>query len=194
MEKIKEYLQDAMLYVIDMQNVYSNGAKWECKNFSKAMGNISELLKRGRSENVVLTRYIASENPIGVWKDYNTENADVNNDPWCNELAADLQKYVGRYPCLDKSTYSAYKITELKAMTETMSCVITVGVVAECCVLSTVMDLIDAGKYVIYLKDAVAGIDDSTEQATLKVLEGLCPLHLSIMTTEELLEIIEGDK
>lgn len=43
--------------------------------------------------------------------------------------------------------------------------------------------------HVIYLKDAVAGVNNETEEATIKVLEGLAPLHLSIMTTEEYLQM-----
>lgn len=71
---------------------------------------------------------------------------------------------------------------------------IVTGVVAECCVLSTVMSLIDMGIYVIYLKDAVAGIDETTEEAAIKVLEGLSPLHLKIMTTEDYRKVKEGNE
>ena len=51
--------------------------------------------------------------------------------------------------------------------------------------LATVSSLIDAGKYVYYITDAIAGLDNEKEEATIKVLEGLTPLHLSIMTTNE---------
>lgn len=51
--------------------------------------------------------------------------------------------------------------------------------------LATVSSLIDAGKYVYYITDAVAGLDNEKENATIKVLEGLAPLHLSIITTNE---------
>ena len=60
------------------------------------------------------------------------------------------------------------------------------GVVAECCVLSTVFALIDMGKYVIYLKDGVAGLDIETEKAVEKVLSGLEPLHLKRESCKEL--------
>ncbi len=72
-------------------------------------------------------------------------------------------------------------------MAKAASCVVITGVVAECCVLSTVMDLIDAGIYVIYIKDAISGIRPETEKAVETVLSGLCPLHLSVLCTEEYL-------
>ena len=97
-----------------------------------------------------------------------------------------LQK---KYKCYSKSVYSSYSIEQIRKAASNASCVVVTGVVAECCVLSTVMSLIDAGVYVIYLKDAVAGVNNETEEATITVLEGLAPLHLSIMTTEEYLQI-----
>ena len=87
------------------------------------------------------------------------------------------------------STYSAYSIEEVRNRATEASCVVVTGVVAECCVLSTVMSLIDAGVYVMYLKDAVAGINEETEKATITILEGLAPLHLSIIDTEQYLSL-----
>ena len=98
-------------------------------------------------------------------------------------------KYEDKYKVIDKSVYSSLSVDEVKLAVESSSCVVVTGVVAECCVMSTVMNLIDLGKYVVYLKDAVAGVDDDTEKATIKVLEGLAPLHLSIMDTKEYLEL-----
>lgn len=40
------------------------------------------------------------------------------------------------------------------------------GVVAECCVLSTVLSAIDAGCKVIYLTDAVAGLSEVSRKET----------------------------
>ena len=101
----------------------------------------------------------------------------------------DFKELQKKYKCYSKSVYSSYSIEQIRKAASDASCVVVTGVVAECCVLSTVMSLIDAGVYVIYLKDAVAGVNNETEEATIKVLEGLAPLHLSIMTTEEYLQI-----
>jgi nicotinamidase-related amidase len=50
--------------------------------------------------------------------------------------------------------------------------VVVTGVVAECCVLSTVMELIDAGIYTVYLTDGVSGLDREKEAATELILSG----------------------
>lgn len=180
-----------LLLVIDMQNVYSRGQAWECKNFDNVCRNIQRLLHHLTNEQAIFTRYIASKNPQGTWKDYNRENADINHDVWSNEIVDALKAPLGKHPCYDKSVYSSLSIGEIREAIKNKTCVIVTGVVAECCVLSTVMELIDTGVYVIYLKDAVAGIDMDTEAATMKVLEGLAPLQLQFMTTEECIGFLD---
>lgn len=187
MKRRKNLVLNPLILVIDMQNVYAKNQKWECKNYERALEKTICLLEQSNG-NDLFTRYIASKKPVGVWKDYNCENADVNSDEWLNELDNDLREGFKHVKCYDKSVYSAYSIEEVREVVEQSSCVVVTGVVAECCVLSTVMDLIDAGKYVFYISDAVAGINDETETATIKVLEGLSPLHLKIMKTDEYIE------
>jgi len=63
--------------------------------------------------------------------------------------------------------------------------VVLAGVVAECCVLFTATALIDEGVSVIYLTDAVAGINKETQKATELMFEGLEPLHIRRMTVNE---------
>ncbi|MBQ3545496.1 MAG: isochorismatase family protein [Lachnospiraceae bacterium] len=187
--RLLKMIKQPLMLVIDMQNIYLKGQKWECVNFEQALDKIKILIDYCISDKVIFTRYIATENQHGVWNDYNIENADVNLDEWSNELVDDLKSLQGKYECFDKSVYSSYSIGKIRDAVAEASCVVVTGVVAECCILSTVMNLIDAGVYVIYLKDAIAGVDEDTEVATIKVLEGLSPLHLSIMTTEEYLEM-----
>lgn len=181
--------KNPLVLVIDMQNVYSEGQAWECKNLKPALQNIRFLLEHLSGEEVIFTKYIASNHPVGVWKQYNRENVAINQDAWLNELVPELQDFTDRYPVLEKSVYSSFQIEEVREKAKMASCVIVTGVVAECCVLSTIMSLIDAGIYVIYLKDAVVGIDEKAEQATLTVLDGLSPLHMKIMKTEEYVEV-----
>lgn len=139
--------------------------------FEEADRNIRILLDHVTREEVLFTKYTAAVQPVGVWKDYNRENAAVNADPWLNDMVSDLKPYTDQYPVYEKSTYSSLENALIREKVKEKSCVIVTGVVAECCVLSTVMSLIDMGIYVIYLKDAVAGIDETTEEAATKVLE-----------------------
>ena len=103
---MKERLENPMLLVIDMQNVYGKGQAWECERFEEADRNIRILLDHVTREEVLFTKYTAAAQPVGVWKDYNRENAAVNADPRLNDLVSDLKPYTDQYPVYEKSTYS----------------------------------------------------------------------------------------
>ncbi len=185
-ERIKKMLSNPTLLVIDLQNVYSKGQKWECKNFDEVIKNIKLLLSNLKNNKVVFTRFKANQKPKGVWENYNMQNADVNSDKWLNNIADGVKQFSEKYPCYDKSVYSAYSIKSIREIAAESSCVVITGAVAECCVLSTVMSFIDAGVYVVYLKDAIASIDDKVKSATLNVLDGFAPLQINIMDTKEI--------
>ena len=175
-----------LFLVIDMQNVYDKGGQWYCPNITNASLNIKKVLSQDL--DVIFTKYIASTAPVGVWKQYNIENKEVNEDEFSNKIMDVFEEDIQKYPVYSKSTYSSCTIPEVLEKAKCAKRVVVSGVVAECCVLATVMALIDEGIKVIYLTDAVAGIDDQTESAVIKVLEGLAPLHIECMTTEEYLK------
>lgn len=178
-----------LFLVIDMQNVYGEGGQWCCPNTMNAGRNILKLLKGKASDmDVIFTKFLASNDPVGVWKQYNSENEAVNQDAYANEMIDLLKEESEKHPLYIKSTYSSLTIPEVLAAARKAKCVVVSGVVAECCVLATVMALIDEGCKVIYLTDAVAGIDGETESAVCKVLEGLSPLHVEFMTAGEYLK------
>lgn len=181
--------QDLIL-VIDMQNVYGEGGQWCCPRSSNAALQIrrlldSEKVHTRREAEVIFTRFLAAETPTGVWKQYNEENAEVNADPVANAMMDLFLEDVRKYPLYTKSVYSSVDIPEVCEAAKKADHVVVTGVVAECCVLSTVMALIDLGVSVIYLTDGVAGISKETEAAVELVLAGLEPLHVRRMTVEE---------
>ena len=55
------------------------------------------------------------------------------------------------------------------------------GVVAECCVLSTIFTLIDMGKKVYYLQQGIAGENSDKERQVINLLQGLSPLHVEFL-------------
>lgn len=130
------------------------------------------------------------ENPQGVWKDYNIKYAHINANEWGNEMLPEFAEALTRYPLYSKSVYSSLAIPEVLAAAKKADRVIITGVVAECCVLSTVWALIDEGIYTVYVTDAVSGFDVEKEEAARLVLSGLSPLHVAMMTTEEYLNEI----
>lgn len=176
-----------LLLVIDMQNVYRTNQKWACLDTEGAADRINRIIASGRCSDVIFTRYLSAEHPKGVWRDYNVVNAEVNADAWANEMLPQFEENRKKYPLYTKSVYSSLAIPEVLETAKKADRVIVTGVVAECCVLSTVFALIDAGIYTVYLTDGVSGLDRPKEEATELILSGLSPLHLSIMTVEEYL-------
>lgn len=176
-----------LLLVIDMQNVYKKGGKWECRNTEGVAANINKIINSGMN-NVVFTRFIANEtNPAGVWKDYNQKYEKVNHDEYANLMVDELSEPLTRFPLYTKGVYSSLAIPEVLEACKKAKRVIITGVVAECCVLSTVLALMDEGIYTVYLTDGVSGLDEPKEKATELIFSGLSPLHVKMMTTEQYL-------
>lgn len=183
-------MSNDLLLVIDMQNVYTTGQKWACLDTEGAAERVLSVIRameKCGNDQIIFTRFLAAENPKGVWKDYNRENAKVNESPWDNEMLPQFSEVLEKYPLYTKSVYSSLAIPEVLAAAKKADRVVITGVVAECCVLSTVLALIDAGIYTVYLKDGVSGLDREKETATELVLSGLEPLHVRMMTVEEYL-------
>lgn len=179
-----------LLLVVDMQNVYAENGKWCCHSTEHTAMTIRKIIGSKKKEmDVIFTQFIAPSDPQGTWKDYNRENKDVNEDPFSNEMMPAFQSELKEYPLYSKSTYSSLSIPEVKKAAKEANRVVITGVVAECCVLSTVMALIDEGVPVIYLTDAVSGIDENTEAAVELILSGLEPLHVQRMTAKEYMEL-----
>jgi len=177
-----------LLLVIDMQNVYGQGGAWCCPGSGRAADNILKLIRNGGdSLNVIFTRFLSDDSAEGAWRDYNLENADINNDAYANEMMEAMEEELKKHPLYTKSVYSSLSISEVKRAVCEADRVLLSGVVAECCVLSTAFAAIDEGAQVIYLKDCVSGLDKVTEKATETVLSGLVPLQVRIMTGEEYL-------
>ena len=101
-------------------------------------------------------------------------NAAVNSDPWLNEMMPEFLPWVKTYPVYTKSVYSSFAIPEVVKAAKKARRLVISGVVAECCVLSTVLSAIDAGCKVIYLTDAVAGLSEASRKGNRKHYLLLC--------------------
>lgn len=173
-----------------MQNVYMPGQPWACPSMPSALDQTLKLLDApfcGTSYDVIFTRFIAPHAPKGRWIQYNESNRDINAAPYLNQLVPKLQPFLMKYPFYDKSTYSACSIPQILDAVKNHNRIIITGVVAECCVLSTVMGLIDTGAHIVYLADAISGKNSRLEQMICSLMEGMSPVHTQVMTAEEYL-------
>ena len=104
-----------------------------------------------------------------------------------SEIVDELKEFASKYPVLGKSTYSSMNNAVLRENARIASRIIVTGVVSECCVLATCFEAIELGFHVVYLKDACSGRNEENEAATIKILEALSSIHVTITTTDEYL-------
>ena len=171
---------DSALLIIDMQNVYLPQNKWACINMYEKIQNIERKIAEFPRSNVFFTKHIAPNSPHGQWCEYNKIYANINSNPYLNDYIADLKQYITNDNSFEKSTFSSLSNNKLFDKLNAFSTIYVTGVMAECCVLSTVMSLIDMGKKVIYCSDAIAGKNQETENAVITILKELSPLHVVI--------------
>ncbi len=183
-----------LLLIIDMQNVYLSGQPWACSGIEAVQSQILRLLESPKTTNVLFTRYIPSDHPVGRWAEYNRLYEEINANPWMSEMVESLFPYTNRWPVYDKAVYSSYSIREVQTLAARAERVVIAGVVAECCVLATVFGAVDAGDPVVYLTDAVAGLTEDSRQTAQQIVESFAPLHVSVMTTEEYLHALQGSR
>lgn len=177
-----------LILVIDMQNVYGRGGAWECSNMERTKDNIHKLLSSGL--DVAFTVFDAPSSPHGAWNEYCRVNKDINEDVFANDLMSDFKDCLSVHPLFHKSTYSSLSNPELRALISEYDRVVVTGVVAECCVLSTVMALIDEGVPFVYLPDAVSGLTDKSEEEAKAIVSYMEPVHGVTMLTDDYLKLI----
>jgi nicotinamidase-related amidase len=178
-----------LLLVIDMQNIYTRGQEWACLDTEGAARRIKKIIRSGKCRDTVFTRFLPPEDATGVWADYNKKYAHINANEWGNAMLPEFEEELKYCPLYSKSVYSSLAIPEVLSAARGADRVVVTGVVAECCVLSTVLALIDEGIYTIYLTDAISGFDVPKEEATKLILSGLSPLHVKMMTVDEYLAL-----
>ena len=174
-----------LLLVIDMQNVYLPEQEWACPSMERTSVVIRKLLDTCQFQEVIFTKFTAPEQPQGRWKAYNEVNQQINEDAWLNDITEDLKPYLNKGKVCEKPVYSSMKIPEVVQAAKKADHIVLTGVVAECCVLSTMMEAIDQGHSVIFLYDCISGQSQENEQAIRKLAESFAPLHTLVMSSEE---------
>ncbi len=174
-----------LILIIDMQNVYGKGMPWECVNMERTAGNILRLLDCG--EDAVFTAFISPVSPRGAWKEYCRVNKEIDEDSHAGEIMSVFQPYLSSRRLFYKSTYSSLLVPELRELASAYDRVVITGVVAECCVLSTVFSCIDEGFPFVYISDAVSGLSDRSEAESAAIISYMEPVHGVTMTTDEYL-------
>ena len=129
------------------------------KVFTRLLGARSYIIKgvRGNSARVKQNLLqplscldmVVYDNPkteLNHVKEVSLRHPGQASDPVANALMDPFRSLPDCYPIYTKHVYSALHIPEVRAAAEQADRVAVAGVVAECCVLSTVFSLIDLGK------------------------------------------------
>lgn len=165
-----------LLLVIDMQNVYLPGSPWACEGIVEASQYIEKIIPS--FNHVVFTLFRPPESPKGQWCEYNRINQKIDEDEWMNEPLSIFKPYMNQRNTYFKSTYAFHH-----PILEDYDTIYITGVVAECCVLSTIFSLIDEGKKVIILEPGIAGETRHKTQEIKDLLQGLSPLHVEFKSS-----------
>lgn len=166
------------LLIIDMQNVYLPENQWACIRMDEIIKYIDDKINRFPKKSVFFTRHMAFNNPKGVWKTYNATYAEINSNDYLNDFVSELKKYISDDNVFVKNGFSALSNISLLEKLDKFDTIYITGVVAECCVLSTIFSLIDMGKKIIYCNNGIAGQSQEKEKAVIEILKELSPLHI----------------
>lgn len=168
---------------IDLQNVFADSnSYWATERFAEVLPRILELIDH-HAPQVVLTRFVAPERPIGAWIDYYRDwpgaltPADDPQYDLVPEVASRQKAYA--LPVITRPTFGKWD-GQLASMIvgqglvtpELMIC----GVSTDCCVISTALAAADAGVAVHVVADACAGANDEDHARALAAMSLYAPL------------------
>ena len=174
---------NAALVVIDMQRIFQEPqSQWFVSNYQDVEQNVRKL--RDSFDLVIWTRFVRDPQELGAWADYYDKWDECREEPQSDrwDLTVPLQ---GNEQVLSMSTFTKWG-EELARMTAGYQRLVVAGVATDCCVLSTVLGAVDAGKHVTVVSDACGGATPRAHDQALELMELLSPM-VTVCTSESLL-------
>ncbi len=171
------------LVVVDLQYVFADAASpWGSPMHAGALPHVLELMASygGRT---VLTRYVAPARPTGAWVPYFADWpwALVPPDDPLYALVPEVAEVVGERATVDLTTFGKWGPDLTRALTqagvaEPVGSVEVVGLATDCCVLSTVLAMADAGVAVTVTAAGCGGSTLENHERALALMELYAPL------------------
>ena len=172
----------ATLVVVDMQQIFrSADSQWAVADYDEAAAHIEQLLA-AHAGPVVWTKFVRDEQEDGAWRAY--------YDRWSEcRLAPDSPQWDLTRPArpgdatLTLPTFSKWgpELARLAGDGPLIVC----GVATDCCVLSTVLGAVDAGRAVTLVADACAGATVEAHDQAIALMAMLSPM-VDIVTADDL--------
>ncbi|MGA7205931.1 MAG: isochorismatase family cysteine hydrolase [Specibacter sp.] len=175
----------ATLVVIDMQGGFRDGgSQWCVPRYEEIVPVITGLQARIAGP-AVYTRFVADPQDVkGAWQQYYERWNEMLLPPDAPEWDITLDVPSGS-SIISKTTFSKWG-PDLAALIPVGGELVLTGVATDCCVLSTALGAVDAGRYVTVIADACAAVSDEAQQQTLALLELLQPV-CRVLTSAEYL-------
>ena len=163
------------LVAIDLQVVFADPASaWGTPEFGRAAA-ATETLLPAFADRVVCTRFVAPAQPVGAWVDYYADwpFALVPETHPLYDLVPPFADRGG--PVVSAPTFGKWG-PELAAVVGPDAPLVLTGVSTDCCVLSTALAAADAGRPVLVVADACAGLSPADHQRALDAMALYAPL------------------
>jgi nicotinamidase-related amidase len=169
--------------VIDMQRAFQDEGQWQVPRYEKIVPVI-ERLQKELGSSTVFTRFVRDEAEPGAWTAYYQRWSEMRfpADSHAWDITMDVPATA---TVLEAPTFSKWG-PQLAALVPEGSELVLTGVATDCCVLSTALGAVDAGRFVTVISDACAAVSDQAQQQTLALLTLLSPL-CEVMTSDQFL-------
>ncbi|MEU4607880.1 cysteine hydrolase [Kribbella sp. NPDC023972] len=171
-----------VLALIDLQRIFADpDSGWAAPDFQRVVKPAKRLIEI-LSPQVIFTRFVAPEKPVGSWATYYELYPFALQPPDADDYQL-VDEFNGA-PTLDKTTFGAWG-PELAERVGTGGHLVLAGVTTDCCVLTTALAAVDAGVYVQVVEDACAGADEASHRNAIDIMRLYSPM-LEIVTVDQI--------
>ncbi|WP_372698744.1 cysteine hydrolase family protein [Arthrobacter sp. JSM 101049] len=172
----------ARLVVIDMQEAFRRPGQWHVPRYDEAATRIDRLLPL--FGDPLFTRFVPDPAEPGSWGAYYDRWDQMRLPPEDAVWGMVLPGYDGG-ATLDLPTFGKWG-TAMAGLVPVGGELILTGVATDCCVLSTALAAVDAGRFVTVVTDACAGQDDAAHDGAVELMGLLSPM-VRLVTCDQLL-------
>ena len=191
-----------MLVVVDMQKLFLTEKKspWMNKKLLSIIPNIEKLIKTVGIQNTIFTRFAPPENwqdEQDSWQTYYRINQKITPSILGTEALDIIDNFI---PYLPNSVVASRKKSasifmagnfHSKIKKKSTKILIFTGIETDYCVLSSVLDAIHLGYYVIIVMDACASSKKNGQTNARGIFERF-PEQLWITTTKDLIKQLQN--
>ncbi len=169
-----------------MQQIFSDPAsQWATAGYAEAADRVAQLVDAATGP-VIWTRFVRDPSEPGSWRAYYDRWSECREAP--ESVAWDLTMTVRDGDAvLTLPTFSKWG-EQLAEFTAAHPELIVCGVATDCCVLSTVLGAVDAGKAITVVTDACAGATEEAHDQALALMGMLAPM-VRLATVDEVLQL-----